>query len=406
MSAPSARARMGAVARRVSALLPDSLVARVLPRSLRWDPSNLVIARAPQTAVRLYIAPANSAGQGYQWARAVERLDPAIGAVDLMTVTEASARFSFPTDVAVPAGAFVFAAGWQKHQRHEIETGFSHVLIESGRFAYGSVPGSTPLQVAQELAAKGVRVGLLWHGSDIRLPSAHARREPDSPFRPGEYPTDAQAVLEAGARRNREFVESTTFPVFVSTPGLLDVPRAEWLPVVIAPDRWRSDRPVLVGQRPVVVFAPSSARLKGGDLIERQLEALDRERVIEYRRVQGVRAVDMPAVYGAADIVLDQFRLGDYGVAACEALAAGRLVIGHVADEVRQTVAQRTGRRLPIVQSRMADVRETILTVLADAQSYRSLAVESVDFVRETHDGRAAAAALAPFLMPGTALGG
>ena len=393
------RYRVGMVARVLTRALPDRVLARIFPRSLSWDPDAMEVARAPEGAVRLLIAPVNSAGQAHLWARAAQRELADVGAVNLMYSDAAMARFSFETDYRVPVTGFTFASGWQRRLADEIRSRFTHLLIESGRYAYGSIPFRTPGQIAAELAADGVRIGWLWHGSDIRLPSAHASEEPDSPFGPaGSYPQRSIEILERNARTHRGFIAASDFPVFVSTPGLLDVERAQWLPVVVDPERWRAERAPLERERPVVAYAPSNSPMKGAPSIDEQLTALEAEGLIEYRRVQQVPSAEMPGVYGDADIVLDQFRLGDYGVAACEAMASGRVVIGHVSDVNRERVRAATGRDLPIVESRLADIAQTIRGVLADREAHRAIAAAGTEFVAEVHDGAFSARVLAPFL--------
>lgn len=393
------RRAAGALARTVAQVVPDRLLVRLLPAALKWDPGSLRIARGPAAPVRLYIAPANSAGQGFRWARAAEAAFPEVGAVDLMTTDASSARYGFVADVAVPAPAFVLASGWRRRQREALESGFTHVLIESGRFAYGAVPGSTPQRVAEKLAGRGMVVGLLWHGSDIRVPSEHARIEPDSPFGPnGDYPVRSVEILERNAREHRRLVEQTSFPVFVSTPGLLDVPRARWLPVVVEPERWWTDEPVLERKRPVVAYVPSNSPMKGARSVDDELTALERAGVIAYRRLGDIPSAEMSAVYRDADIVLDQFRLGDYGFAACEAMAAWRIVVGHVSDAVRTHVKAETGLDLPIVESRLADVREIVTGIVSDRDRWRERGAAGREFVERVHDGRASAAVLASFL--------
>lgn len=389
---------LGSAIRYVAGGIPDRLLARLMPPSLSWNPDEMRIARAPHTAVRLLVGPVNSAGQGTAWARAAEQLD-GVGAVSLMITDASTARFSFPADVYVPATGYTLARQWRHTQRHVIRTGFTHMLLESGRYAYGSVPFRAPAAVAQDLQRSGVRMGLVWHGTDIRLPSEHATRVADSPFGPGgDYPAGRAEIHERNARKNREFVTRTDFPVFVSTPGLLDVERSRWLPVVVEPDRWASPMPALVRDVPVVVYAPSNSPMKGADSIDRELGALAAEGLIEYQRPSHVPSDQMPSIYRGADIVLDQFRLGDYGVAACEAMAAGRVVIGHVSDDVRRTVAEQTGRELPLVESRFRDVAATIRAVLQDRAQYQERATAGVAYARAVHDGSRSAAVLAPFL--------
>lgn len=394
------RQRVGTTARFLTRALPDRWLTRIFPAKYSWDPAAMGVARAPQSPIRLYVGPVNSAGQGYAWARAAERL-PGVGAVSLMTRDASTDRYRFDVDVSVPVMGYTFASQWQREQKAELVARFSHVLLESGRFAYGSVPGSSPKRVAEQLEHAGLRVALVWHGSDIRIPSRHAAGEPDSPFGPeGGYPRESVAILERNALAHRRLVDETRFPVFVSTPGLLDVPRATWLPVVVDPDRWQTSEAPLERRRPVVTYVPSNSPMKGSASIDDQLTDLDRSGLIEYRRLGGIPSAEMPAVYRDADIVLDQFRLGDYGVAACEAMAAGRVVVGHVSDAVRADVRARTGRELPIVESRLADVASTIRSILDDRVRFRAVAQDAVDYVRAVHDGQASADALSGFLMP------
>lgn len=389
---------VGAV-RATTGVVPDSLLAKLMPGSLGWDQPAMKILHAPTADVRVLIGPTNSAGQAYYWAQAAAKYLANVGAVNYMTTNVNTAKFAFPTDLAVPETGYLFARGWQTRQRGAIVAEFTHVLLESGRYLYGPVPWRSPMDVAAELVEHGVAVALLWHGSDIRVPSEHAAWERDSPFgERGHYPRDPTAILEKNARERRRMVDESVLPVFVSTPGLLDVRRSNWLPVVVDPERWRSDDEPMRSTRPVVAYVPSNSLMKGDESIDQQLDELEREGLIRYRRLEGVASGEMPNVYRSADIVLDQFRLGDYGVAACEAMAAGRVVIGHVHDEVRSQVLARTGLPLPILESRYSSVAATIRDVLADPSSARVRAAAGPAFVHAVHDGRMSAQALSGFL--------
>lgn len=382
-------------------LVPDPVLGRLLPGRLGWRTSTLPIATRPQGDVRLLVAPVNSAGQGFLWARSAERL-PGVGAVNVATSTAGMAALGFPADVSVPEGAFLFARGWQRRQRRAVLAGFTHVMLESGRYLFGTDPSRSPLEVARETADLGIRVALLWHGSDIRVPSSHEAWEPDSPFGArGVYPPDSTRVLEANARANRRMVDESDFPVFVSTPGLLDVPRSRWLPVVVDTARWRTDRRPFTGGVPVVAYVPSNSPLKGGPQVDEQLAALEDEGLIVYRRLERIPAERMPEVYGQADIVLDQFRIGDYGVAACEAMAAGRLVLGHVHADVRSAVRRETGHELPIIETRFDEVGDRIREILSQPAAWSATAAAGPVFVDAVHDGTASAKAMERFLRDG-----
>ena len=383
----------------IAGLIPEPLLLRMLPADLRWDPRGLAVAVAPPASVALFVGPANSAGQGYQWAHAVGREFEQASAVSLGTIPRGAREALFPADVSVPLAATIFSRRWQRAQRRALASGFTHALIDSGRHPYRGAAAGSAADSLHEVARSGLSVAFLWHGSDIRLPSAHAQIERDSPFGPnGSYPKDQTARLERNAAANLKAVAESEFPVFVSTAGLLDVPRAQWLPVVIDVSSWASPDAPLTSDRPIVAFAPSNPAMKGDPSIDAQLRALEERGLIKYRRVEGVPSDRMPELYRSSDIVLDQFRLGDYGVAACEAMAAGRVVVGHVSDEVRAHVRSATGRELPIVEARLGDVERTIRAVLDDRAGARAIAASGRTFVETVHDGRASARALATFL--------
>ena len=378
----------------VARLIPASIAGYVLPGLRRQI--RVVGATAVEDApTRLLIGPANSAGQGYAWARAAELL-PDVTAVNV-TFRGDDDVFAFTADHVVPASALVGNHRWRQLQRKALHTRFTHVIVESGAHLYE--PQGPVLRLVEELQQAGVRPALLWHGSDIRVPSRHAAHESESPFRHDAYPDTA--VLEAITHKNHALVAQAGVPVFVSTPDLLlDLPDATWLPVVVDPERWTQPAPrrSRAGRRPLVVHAPSRAGLKGSAMIADTVARLHDEGVIDYREVRGIPSADIPALYGSADIVLDQFSLGIYGVSACEAMAAGCVVVSHVSDQVRATVRERTGLELPIVEARAQELERVLRALASDPGRCEQRMAEGSRFVRAVHDGTRSASVLMAFL--------
>ncbi|GAA1803804.1 hypothetical protein [Agromyces neolithicus] len=401
-------ARIGAARHSWPGWLNESVdqLLRFAPAAiLRWlDRRLLAGTEAPPlpavqpAAIRLYIAPANFAGQGFEWARAVER--GVAGATAVNMAFSSSADFAYPADQSVSEVVYRSSRFWQRRQWRAVRDAFTHVLIEAerplfGRYFEGGVAGEVGA-----LLSRGIDVAFLCHGTDVRLPSRHAGWEPDSPFRPGLW--ERTDDLERRARTNLELLARSGRRVFVSTPDLLlDIPSAEWLPVVVQPDRWQTKTPPMRSAVPIVVHAPSKAIVKGSDLIDPVLTRLDADGVIRYRRVQGVPAADMPEIYRESDIVLDQFRIGNYGVAACEALAAGRVVVSHVSTQVRDAVLTYSGRTLPIIESRAADLEMTLRRIIDRPEEAKAAATSGPDFVRGLHDGGRSAAVLEGWLSGG-----
>jgi glycosyltransferase involved in cell wall biosynthesis len=103
----------------------------------------------------------------------------------------------------------------------------------------------------------------------------------------------------------------------------------------------------------------------------------------------------MPAVMRAADVVLDQFAIGSYGVLAVQAMAAGRIVVGDVTDDVRRHVSDATGMNVPIVQANPETLTSVLRDLADDVETARRSAQAGPDFVAAVHDGALAATVLA-----------
>ncbi|MGY1550955.1 glycosyltransferase [Microbacterium sp. A588] len=345
--------------------------------------------------MRLYVAPVNSAGQGYAWARAAERL-PGVGAVDMQHRSETG--FGFDVDYEVPTTVFVRSEAWQRAHFRAVSRSFTHVMMESVWPLFTSrFDGDVEREVAA-LHDAGVSVAVVAHGSDIRLPDRHAAIDEWSPFHDGVWASTPK--LQERAEQKHEVLRRLGVPVFVSTPDLLgDWPTATVLPLAVDTERWRSDTVPLEREVPVVVHAPSRAVVKGTDLIRPLMRSLADRGLIEYREFTGVASSDMPALIGDADIVLEQFRIGTYSVAAVEAMASGRVVIGHVHDQVREHVVDRHGVELPVVQATPKTLESVVLDMLERREYYRSVAAAGADFARKVHDGRVSAETLRGFLL-------
>lgn len=366
---------------------PDAPLGRLVSRLLGGD-TVVEPTDVPDTPIRLYIAPTNYSGQAYAWARAAEVEDVRIAARNL--AVELPGGFRFPADTVVPIATVNASARWADSEWDAAKQ-FTHVLVEAERPIFGRRFGRDLGAEITALGASGVSVAYLCHGTDIRDPDAHARRTRWSPY-PEDPRTDA---LRADAAKNLALLRSQPLPTFVSTPDLLDdVPWAKWCPVVVDPERFAAETTPFADGTPVVVHASSSAVQKGSHLIESPLAPLIDSRRIDYRLVTGAAATDMPDIYAAADIVLDQFRLGSYGVAACEAMAAGRVVIGHVLPSVRDHVKEITGLELPILEATPDTLSEVVAGVIRDPASAAAIAAEGPAYVRTVHSGSASAKAL------------
>ncbi len=374
----------------------SALIRWVKQRAAAGLPVPEPVRPDPGAEARVFFGPFNYAGQAWQWARSLEAADARVSAENL-TVTFPN-DLGFESDDRVPSAVFAGSQQWQSRQR-EAFAAYTHVVVESFTSTLGWGRGAG---LEREIAwhrSQGRMVALLCHGTDIRSPRRHRERSAHSPF---ALMDRADERLERRAAQNRRVMQAFDGPVYFSTPDLVhDVPQGIWLPLVIEPARWEraAERSgVVPGRRaaPVVLHAPTSTRMKGTEAVVAAAQRLGPQ--IEYRPLSGVPASEMPDRIAGADIVVDQLLLGSYGVAACEAMAAGRVVVGNVDAEVREAVRAASGLELPIVQADPSDLAEVLARLAAAPQDLAELGERGAAFVRAVHAGGGTLPAMREFL--------
>ncbi len=286
-----------------------------------------VATRDTSTPTLLGIGPANMAGQAWAWAKALERERPDVSTEVLMV--DRGSPLVFPADEMVSTATYGRDVAWQQRTRERILTTWTHALMEAGRPLMGVLNGRTFAADAAVMRQAGITVGLVFHGSELRDPRRHAATHRWSPFRDAE--DERVRRVQATVDLVRPDVDAFEGPCLVSTPDLLeDLPRATWLPVVVDTMLWTPRPPRARRKVPVVVHTPSRAAIKGSDFVDAAVEPLAAAGLVDYRRIEGVPPERMPDVLAEADIVLDQFTIASYGVLACQAMALGIAVVGHV----------------------------------------------------------------------------
>ena len=342
---------------------------------------------------RLAIGPSNMAGQAWAWTKALERLCPEVG-TDVY-VLERDTVFRFSSDHAISQQQWWHSPRWHVQMLRNLTDAYTHVMFEGGLALTGPWTGDGYFpQDAAACAERGTEVGLIFHGSDIRNPRRFRELYPDLPF------ADPRSELTVALQRRYDalapLVEGFAGPCFVSTPDLLDfLPRATWLPVTVDVEAFGQGREVMRRSKPVVVHVSSRAAIKGTTIVDTVALDMQDRGLIEYQRPEQVPPERMPGVIAAADIVLDQFAVGSYGALAVQAMAAGRVVVGHVAEPVRA----RLGNTLPIVEATQHSLRQVLEELIENPERCRQLVVQGREFVHRYHDGAYAGKVLADFVL-------
>lgn len=339
----------------------------------------------------LRIGCANTAGLPLLWADAVMREHPE--AIVESVWRHREQKLTFPVDETVLYQQWVSPA-WQKQLAAKLGNRVTHVLTESGRSVVGARYGAQFHDELDFFKDKGIKLGLVFHGSDIRNPAVHASLEPASPF--SDPTEELTAVLQKQVEQLTPHVLAFDGPVFVTTHDLLDyLPDATWLPVVVDTEVWSSDTVPLHHDGPPVVFhVPSKRAIKGSEDIDAVCRQLADEGLITYLAGFELTRDEMLADMLSADIVIDQLRIGDYGLTAVEAMSAGRLVVGHVAERVRARITD----EVPIVETDAASLRDVLLSLIDDKERAAELSAAGRAYVERWHNGHHAAEVLTDFM--------
>lgn len=332
----------------------------------------------------LGIGPLNTAGQAVAWTNAVN------------------------SRLGVPALSFASAGPISRRRKGENFKDAPHVSMPHPRLAptwyrawrLRQALGSSTRVIAESFMDLPGREAhaFVAHGSDVRDPDVHMARLEHSYFREAE-PRWVDHFRTTTAE-NR--IRARQLPTFVSTPDLLlDIPEATWLPLATDVKSWRTNRPVLQRDVPVVLHMPSKRRppIKGTEHIDRFLSELHDAGRIEYVSPLAVSHAEVRNLVWQSDVVVDQIMTGSYGVAAVEALAAGRLVIGNVHADVRQLMIEAP----PIVDASPRSLRDVMDQVLEERQRFSALAGEGPPYASRWHGGDESASVLGGFLgLPAT----
>ena len=377
----------------VNEFLPQQLKERfdlqLQPGDTRAYPREKVAGKG------LLIAPNNWAGQGAQWAKAASTLD-GVSAFNLQFETHS--HLKYPADATVRKDVAQRSVLWSWGLNRWIDQNISHVIVESGKPFLGNlfwhvtpehlreVDGEIFREI-ESLKKRGKKVAFLWHGSDIRHPEKHMAREPHSYFY--RFPEDKRALDQEKVEIRAAIADELDLVEFVSTPGLLPYrPGATWLPQLYDTQRWKPSGDAAANQRdvPRVLHVPSHAYLKGTEIIAGVCQRLQDEGVIVYEQISGVHPSKMPQTIESADIVIDQLGDPNYGSAAIEAMAMGKVVLGHVGQDVVQVVQETFGLELPIVDVNDDTLEQVLRQLAPDLERRQTLAADGEQYVRKVHN--------------------
>lgn len=224
-----------------------------------------------------------------------------------------------------------------------------------------------------------------FRGQEIRSASEFSRLSPyhyvDHPesgklFR--RMPDDAKAA-------SLRFVRAVADGIFVTDPELQTyVPEARIVPRVLDEADWQVPA-TAGGPRPLVVHAPSRRGVKGTDSVLQAVQSLQRSLEFDFQLVEGLPHEEARRVYERADVVVDQLRIGWYGVLATEAMALGKPTIAYI----REDLWQAHGQALPIVNANPDNIAQILEFLIKDADARSHYGMLAREYFMRVHSTEA-----------------
>lgn len=230
------------------------------------------------------------------------------------------------------------------------------------------------------LRAAGKRVYLHFRGSEVRNKPQFERASPyhycsDMPhlFTPRRDAAKGEYVRLAKALASGIFVVDAELKSYV--PSAVIVPRLideSQFPHVGVSDR----------ARPIVVHAPSNREIKGSGWVLKALDQLREEGLqFDLRLVEKMNHAEAAAAYRDADVVIDQFRIGWYGVLAVEAMAMGKPVVAYIRDDLWQP-------DLPIINANRDNLAEKLKEIILSASMRQEAGQKARAYYERVHAPR------------------
>lgn len=242
------------------------------------------------------------------------------------------------------------------------------------------------------LKAAGKRVCFHFRGSEVRKPSLfratnrfhYADEDPDRLFKKFNESSQEAYINYISAIADRVFVTDPELQSYV--PGSIVIPRCVQLPEAV------EARP-LRGENPVVLHAPSRRGVKGTDFVLAAVDQLKREgHAFEFRLIEGRSNAEALSAISDADILVDQLRIGWYGVLAVEGFALGRAVISYIRPDLIHTLG---AEPLPLANADPETIANVLRQHITQREVREQVARAGQKWFGQTHS----AEAVIPLLM-------
>jgi glycosyltransferase involved in cell wall biosynthesis len=245
------------------------------------------------------------------------------------------------------------------------------------------LPWGLDLKYIKALGKPGV---VEWLGSDIRIPEIEFE---DNPYYKAAFYSGYEYQFESLQRSRqiqKKFAEAgfaSIVPVCMLRYVQADIcPRVYVVPQRIVLSDYNPAYPDPAVTRPLIVHAPTAPIAKGTPAVLKAIERLKTKYNFEFRLIHGMSRNEALQVVQRADIFLDQFVVGDHGMAALEAMAFGKPVVCYI----KPSMIDKYPPDLPIINATQDNLADVLEPLLKDGELRHEIGKCSRAYVEKYHD--------------------
>ncbi len=151
-------------------------------------------------------------------------------------------------------------------------------------------------------------------------------------------------------------------------------------------DQWKYKGVGNTSDKPVIVHAPSRRVVKGSEYILNAVDNLEKAGLsFDFHILENMTNSEVREKLENADIVIDQLRIGAYGVLAVEAMALGKIVLAYLDDDI---IDHYEGH-CPIINVNRDDIEDQLRMLIINwsknIDKMKDIGERSRDFCEQVH---------------------
>ncbi len=243
-------------------------------------------------------------------------------------------------------------------------------------FGHSLLPFNLDLPILKLL---GKKVFMEYHGSDIRRPSVFKEKNKFA------YSINQEIEKKSFLKQRRisRYVDGIIVHDHELKEHLFDFGvKIHILPLRIDLTNYKVSLPKVQNETICIVHAPSKKEIKGSNIIIETVEELKEFYNIDFKLVYNMPHEKALRIYQKADLIIDQLRIGSYGMLSIEAMAMGKPVICYLREDLISLFPCIP----PIINANETNLKEKIEFLIKNPDIRQSLGIQSRKYVEEYHD--------------------